>query len=156
MCGRLLAEAGFQVATGGYAGLMEAVSAGAHHAGGHVIGVTAPEVFPGRSGANRHVAEERMALSLTERIHAITAMAAATIALHGSLGTATELLVAWNLAFVARFSHGSAAPVVAVGPRWRRIVTDLAEVLETDGSLVTCVPTVEDAVAEVRRLVAAR
>lgn len=38
--GRLLVEAGFDVASGGYAGVMEAISRGAHEAGGHVIGVT--------------------------------------------------------------------------------------------------------------------
>src|SRR5947208_7364745 len=38
--GRLLVEAGFDVCSGGYAGVMEAISRGAHDAGGHVIGVT--------------------------------------------------------------------------------------------------------------------
>ena len=38
--GRLLVEAGFDVCSGGYAGVMEAISRGAHEAGGHVIGVT--------------------------------------------------------------------------------------------------------------------
>lgn len=154
-CGRLLVEAGFDVATGGYGGLMEAVSEGARHAGGHVIGVTAPAVFPAREGANRHVVEEKRAPSLTERIHDITTMASATITLHGSLGTATELLVAWNLAFVARFSGATPAPVVTVGASWHRIVADLAAVLDTDGSLVTCVDDVAAAVNEVRRRVGA-
>jgi uncharacterized protein (TIGR00725 family) len=40
LLGRLLAEAGHTVCTGGYAGAMEAVSRGAHEAGGHVVGVT--------------------------------------------------------------------------------------------------------------------
>ena len=38
--GRLLVEAGFEVCSGGYAGVMEAISRGAHEAGGNVIGVT--------------------------------------------------------------------------------------------------------------------
>ena len=37
--GRLLVEAGFDVCSGGYAGIMEAISRGAHDAGGHVIGI---------------------------------------------------------------------------------------------------------------------
>ncbi|HEX5630970.1 MAG TPA: DNA-binding protein, partial [Acidimicrobiia bacterium] len=52
-CGELLAAAGFAVSTGGYAGLMEAVSRGARSRGGTVIGVTAPAVFPDRPGANQ-------------------------------------------------------------------------------------------------------
>ncbi len=38
--GRLLAQQGYVVATGGYAGTMEAASRGAKEAGGYVIGVT--------------------------------------------------------------------------------------------------------------------
>src|SRR5690606_16486103 len=38
--GRLLAEAGYTVMTGGYSGTMEATSRGAKEAGGYVIGVT--------------------------------------------------------------------------------------------------------------------
>lgn len=131
---------------------MEAVSAGAVSGGGHVIGVTAPQVFPGREGANGFVAEEIRAATLTERIHEITRIAAASIALPGSLGTATELLVAWNLAFVARFSGQVAPPVVAVGTVWRRIVEDLTIHLATDGSLVTCVVSVDEAVDHVSRV----
>ena len=51
-CGRLLAEAGFAVATGGYAGLMEAVSLGARQVGGRVFGVTVPDVVPDRPGGH--------------------------------------------------------------------------------------------------------
>ncbi len=42
--GRLLAERGHTVLTGGYIGTMEAVSRGANEAGGHVIGVTCEDI----------------------------------------------------------------------------------------------------------------
>ena len=105
-CGRGLAEAGFTVLTGGYSGTMEAASRGAAEAGGHVIGVTAPEVFSSRSAANGYVAEEIAAPTLTSRIDTMMDLASASIALGGSIGTLTELLIAWNVAFVARFSSG--------------------------------------------------
>ena len=38
--GRLLGANGFDVTTGGYTGVMEAVSRGAAEAGAHVVGVT--------------------------------------------------------------------------------------------------------------------
>jgi len=148
-CGAGLAEAGFAVATGGYGGTMEAVSRGAAEAGGHVIGYTAPEVFSGRIGANEFVAEEVPAATLTERIHVMLARADGAIALDGSIGTLAELLIAWNVAFVAQFSDETAKPVIAVGERWRRIVADLTDDLATDGSLVTCVADVDAAVAAV-------
>jgi len=145
-CGRLLAEAGFAVATGGYAGLMEAVSLGARQAGGRVIGVTVPDVFPDRPGGNDHLTEETRAASLLERIHEMVEVSVASISLPGSLGTATELIVAWNLAFVARFADSDPKPVIAVGDQWQRLVPLLTAELETDGSLVTLVDTVDEAV----------
>lgn len=145
--GRLLAEAGCTVATGGYAGLMEAVSAGAAQVGGEVVGVTAPTVFPERSGANRHVTHERPAFSLTERIHDMLTIADAVIALPGSLGTLTELVMAWNIAFVAPFSGQPSNPVVTVGPNWAEIVPILTERVATNGDLVRCVDTVDEAAA---------
>ena len=146
-CGAGLASAGFAVATGGYGGIMEAVSRGAAAAGGHVIGYTAPEVFSGRIGANEFVAEEVPAATLTERIHVMLTRADGAIALNGSIGTLAELVMAWNIAFVAQFSNETAKPVIAVGERWQRIVADLTEDLATDGSLVTCVDDVDAAVA---------
>lgn len=151
-CGAGLAEAGFAVATGGYGGIMEAVSRGAAEAGGHVIGYTAPAVFSGRIGANEFVAEEVPAATLTERIHVMLARSNGAIALDGSIGTLAELVIAWNVAFVAQFSDETAKPVVAVGQRWRRIVADLTEDLATDGSLVTCVDDVDAAVVAVSRV----
>ncbi len=145
-CGRLLAEAGFAVATGGYAGLMEAVSLGASEAGGRVIGVTVPEVFPDRPGGNAHLTEETRTASLLERIHEMVDLSVASIALPGSLGTATELLVAWNLAYVVRFTGAMPKPVIAVGEQWQRLVPLLTEELRTDGSLVSVVGTVDEAV----------
>lgn len=155
-CGRLLSEAGYAVATGGYAGLMEAVSRGAREAGGRVIGVTVPDVFPDRPGGNAHLTEETRSASLLERIHEMVDVSVASIALPGSLGTATELLVAWNLAFVARFTRSVPKPVIAVGDQWQRLVPLLTSELETDGSLVTLVDTVDDAVAAVASLLAGR
>ena len=150
-CGRLLAEAGYAVVTGGYGGVMEAVSRGAASAGGRVIGITAPEMFPDRTGANRWVAEERAAAGLTDRIHHLLESSHAAIVLEGGIGTFTELVVSWCLSStdVRRGRHPR--PLVAVGSRWRALVAGLAEALEADASLVTWVPDSAAAVAEIAR-----
>ena len=150
--GTRLAGAGLAVATGGYGGLMEAVSRGAAEAGGHVVGVTAPSLFPGRSGANRHVAEERPAPTLTARIGDMLATSAASIALQGSIGTMTELMVAWNDAFITALDGGDPPPVVAVGPVWAAFVAEIGSRLSTDASLVACVPDVDAAADAVEGL----
>jgi len=100
--GTRLAEAGFAVITGGYGGTMEAVSKGAADASGHVIGVTAPQLFPGRHGSNPYVAELIEAEGLAGRIGVMMERAAGAIALPGSIGTATELLIAWNVNHIVR------------------------------------------------------
>lgn len=147
--GGLLASAGCVVINGGYGGLMEAVSKGASEAGGHVIGITAPRVFPGRTEANPWIGEERPHTTLTERIHDIISLADASITASGSIGTLTELLAAWNTAFVARFSSRQPQPVVTVGDPWLTLVPHLADVLATDGSLVTTTHDVDEAVVAV-------
>lgn len=150
-CGGALARAGATVVTGGYAGIMEAVSKGARRAGGRVVAVTAPQVFAARTRANEYVHDERTARSLTERIHELLTMSDATIALSGSLGTLTELIVAWNVAFVARFSETEPKPVIAVGEQWRTIIDSLASQLAADRELVTCVDSADSAVSELVR-----
>jgi len=145
-CGEMLAHHGFAVATGGYGGTMEAVSHGARAAGGRVIGVTAPSVFPGRSGPNEHLTDEVPARSLIERIDLLTGDAAGIIALHGSLGTAAELIVAWNIAFVQRFSDGTPKPIVAVGSPWRELVPHLESTLDTEPGVVDVVDSAAEAV----------
>jgi uncharacterized protein (TIGR00725 family) len=148
-CGRLLAEAGYDVATGGYGGLMEAVSKGARDGGAHrVIGVTAPPCFPMRTGVNPFVTEEIAASSMTERIHTIVGLADGFVVLDGSIGTLTELLVAWNVAYVDRLSQPASRPIVTVGERWAEVIPYLTERAATNGDLVTVAAGVEEAVAE--------
>lgn len=150
-CGRLLALAGFGVLTGGYGGVMEAASKGAFEAGGRTVGVTVPDVFRERAGANEFVSEEVRTSHLMERIHELTEPAAGTIVLPGSIGTMAELGIAWNLAYVSRYSGASLKPIVIVGDMWREVVDFLGGRLATDTGLVVCVDDVAAAVEEVVR-----
>lgn len=128
--GRRLGEAGFAVITGGYGGTMEAVSKGASEASGHVIGVTAPPLFPGRHGANPYVAELIETEGLAERIGVMMERAEGIIALPGSIGTATELLVAWNVNHILRRSGGHQVPTVAIGRHWRMVAATLVSEID--------------------------
>src|SRR5215216_3329793 len=68
--GSLLAQHGHTVLTGGYIGVMEAVSRGAQGAGGHVIGVTCEDIETWRPiKANAWVMEEIRKKTLVERLH---------------------------------------------------------------------------------------
>lgn len=119
--GARLAGAGLGVITGGYGGTMEAASRGAALAGGRVVGVTAPSLFEDRFGANQHVAEEVVSATLAERIGILADLASGVIVLPGSIGTAAELVVTWNMNHIARIGGADRLPIVAVGESWREI-----------------------------------
>jgi uncharacterized protein (TIGR00725 family) len=114
--GAELARAGAVVMTGGYAGVMEAASRGAHEAGGHVIGVTL-ELFdldPGRI-PNRWIAERFHAPDLFERLRRMVQNADGFVAVTGSIGTITEVCLTWNLLMLG---GRSSAPLVLLGEEW--------------------------------------
>lgn len=148
-CGAGLARLGLTVATGGYGGVMEAVSRGAASEAGHVIGVTAPNSFPDRSGANEWVTEEHPAPTIPLRIARLLEISDAAIALPGSIGTLTELVVAWNIGFVARFSGAAPFPLITVGAMWRDLVNHISDIVDTDDTIVYCAADVEEALVEV-------
>lgn len=152
--GVALAERGYGIVTGGYGGSMEAVSAGAAFVdpGTPVVGVTVPGVFRTRSGANRFVTHEIEAESLLSRIEAMLADAVAAVALPGSLGTFTEVMVAWNLAYVARFGDVRPRPLVTVGETWRDLCSRVGDLTATDTGLVVCVSSVAGVVPEIDKL----
>jgi uncharacterized protein (TIGR00730 family) len=115
--GRLLAERGHTVLTGGYIGTMEAVSRGAHEAGGHVIGVTCAEIERWRPiGANRWVKEELRKETLMERIHALIHESDAALALPGGIGTLAEIALTWNLMAVESLHR---RPLILIGGGWQ-------------------------------------
>jgi uncharacterized protein (TIGR00725 family) len=139
--GAAIAVLGLDVATGGYGGMMEAVSRGASQAGGRVIGVTSPELFPHRSGPNPWVDVEIPARTIAERIGALLDGATAVVAMPGALGTLTELVVAWNVFGVLGPDH---LPICAVGDGWAEFVARYADRLGAPP--LTTVDTTTDAI----------
>lgn len=145
--GARLGDSGLAVITGGYGGTMEAVSKGAARTGAAVIGVIAPRLFPDRPGANRYVTELIEADDLVGRIGVMMGRADAIITLPGSIGTAAELVIAWNLNYIARQNGGPVLPIVAVGPGWRSVARALIEDTGADGVDVHLVDTAGEAVS---------
>jgi uncharacterized protein (TIGR00730 family) len=148
--GRVLASSGFTVATGGYGGTMEAVSRGAAEGGGSVVGVTAPEIFRSRLGANAFVSDERRADTIARRISMLVDGADGYVVLPGSLGTATELLVVWNDVFLAPSAGIGRKPLVVVTSHWRPLVDLLAERFGADPDGIVWAETAEAVAAEMR------
>jgi uncharacterized protein (TIGR00730 family) len=115
--GKLLAQGGHTVLTGGYMGTMEAVSRGAHEAGGHVIGVTCGEIELWRpTRANGWVKEERKKQSLLSRLQELIEACDAAMALPGGPGTLTEIMLMWNLMLVRSIPR---RPLILIGRGWQ-------------------------------------
>jgi uncharacterized protein (TIGR00730 family) len=93
--GRLLAQAGFTIANGGYGGTMLAAAKGAAEAGGGIIGVTC-SAFKS-SKANKYVTREIVTGSLDERLDTLVKLGRAYIVLPGGTGTLLELAKVWEL-----------------------------------------------------------
>src|SRR5262245_25352692 len=115
--GTLLAQRGHTVLTGGYIGVMEAVSRGAHEAGGHVIGVTCEDIEAWRKvSKNQWVKEEIRKKTLVERLHTLIHTCDAAMALPGGAGTLTEISLLWNLMIVESLHR---RPLILIGSGWR-------------------------------------
>jgi len=92
--GKLLAENNFVVCTGGYGGLMEAVSKGAKHAGGKTYGVT---VSTWDRIPNKYIDEETKMPNLMERLTELVALGDAYVVLKGGSGTLAEIAILLEL-----------------------------------------------------------
>lgn len=117
--GRLLAQAGYTVMTGGYIGTMEAVSRGAVEAGGTTLGVTCAEIEQYRpGGANPWVQQEIRTQTLLERLEVLTRQPDAMIALPGGIGTLCEISLALNLMVI---TPGAPKPFILIGDGWEKV-----------------------------------
>ena len=120
--GRLLAEAGFAVANGGYGGTMFAAAKGAAEAGGEVVGVTCSAFAS--SKANEYTTREIVTGSLDERLDTHTRLGQAYIVLPGGTGTLLELAKVWELKNKGFMEADK--PVILVGGFWRPLVGTVA------------------------------
>ena len=136
--GSELAGRGFVVCSGGYGGVMEAVSRGAKEAGGRTLAITA-EFF--RAAANRWVDEEFRVVTWQERLFELIRRGDGYIACRGGTGTLVEMAVVWEM---LNKSVISGKPLVVLGEFWLPILDRVREVErghtsrwgEADGDLV--------------------
>lgn len=150
--GRLLAEAGYVVATGGYGGTMAAVSQGAAGAGGHVVGVTSSrmEVFR-PTPANQWVAEEIRYATQNERLLHLVTRNDGMITLSGGVGTLSEMSLAWSLLQVGEIEP---RPLILLGLPWQRVIASVGDIgllRPQDQDLISFATTPAEAVEQVKR-----
>lgn len=145
--GALLADSGFTVCTGGYAGVMEAASRGAHDRGGRVLGITMNQF---KSEPNRFLTEKVPSEHFYERLQRLITQSVGYIALRGGMGTVTEISLVWNKLQTRVLDP---RPLVLLGDCWPPVVkawqSNLA-VSDSDVQMLNFAATPEAAVAIVQ------
>ena len=146
--GELLADAGYTICTGGYSGVMEAASRGAHERGGRVIGITMNQftVEP-----NRYLTEKIPSADFYERLQRLIVQSVGYIALRGGMGTVTEISLVWNKMQTRVLEP---RPLVLLGDCWPPVVEAWQKNLavdETDVQILSFAKTPEEAVAIIQK-----
>jgi uncharacterized protein (TIGR00730 family) len=121
--GRALAKHGFLVCSGGYGGVMEAVSRGAKEAGGKTTGVTAD--FFKAAKLNAWIDEEVRMKTWEERLFELIRRADGFVACKGGTGTLVELAVVWEM---LNKSVMAGKPLAVLGDFWQPILDRVREV----------------------------
>jgi len=120
--GGLLAKQRFAVCSGGYGGVMEAVSRGAKEAGGKTYGVTA-EFFA--RNANEWIDVEIRKKTWRERLFSLIELADGFVACKGGTGTLVELAVVWEM---LNKSVMRPKPFAVCGDFWQPVLDHVKEV----------------------------
>lgn len=145
--GELLADAGFTICTGGYSGVMEAASRGAHERGGRVIGITMNQ-FKGEP--NRYLTEKIPSEHFYERLQRLIIQSVGYIALRGGMGTVTEISLVWNKLQTRVLDP---RPLVLLGDCWPPIVKEWQRhlaVSDADVQILNFARTPEQAVGIIK------
>ena len=140
--GRLLAERGYTICTGGYLGVMEGASRGARERGGRVLGIVMNQF---KSEPNRYLTDKVASAHFYERLQNLITRSVGFIALRGGAGTVTELSLVWNKLQTRVIEP---RPLVLLGDCWPPVVESFRRHLvvnERDVSLLDFAATPEEA-----------
>ena len=142
--GELLADAGYTICTGGYLGVMEGASRGAHERGGRVLGITMNQF---KAEPNRFLTDKVATAHFYERLQLLITRSVGFIAIRGGMGTVTELSLVWNKIQTRVIGP---RPLVLLGECWPPIVREWQKhlvVSDGDVALLDFAGTPEEAVA---------
>ena len=141
--GQLLAESGYTICTGGYLGVMEAASRGAHERGGRVLGIVMNQF---KAEPNRYLTDKVATSHFYERLQNLITRSVGFIALRGGMGTVTEMSLVWNKVQTQVIEP---RPLVLLGECWPPVVAAWREhlvVSDADVALLDFAETADDAV----------
>ena len=141
LIGKRLGEKGYNVCSGGFQGIMDAVSKGAKEAGGEAIGITVP-LFGAQS--SKYLTKEIQCNTLFERLDSLIAIADGFIILPGGTGTLLELSLVWEM---MNKKLSDIKPVACLGEMWNNIAAPMEERVKFEGrkeNLINCFASVDE------------
>jgi len=147
--GRLLAEAGFTICTGGYLGIMEAASRGARDAGGRVFGIVMNQF---KSEPNRYLTDKVASDHFYDRLQNLITRSVGFVAFRGGMGTVTEVSLVWNKLQTKVLER---RPIVLIGDCWKGVIAAWQENLVVSDADVSLLSFAHDA-EEARNLIVER
>lgn len=140
--GRILGERGISVCSGGYQGIMDAVSKGASAFNVERIGVLV-DIF--NAQPSEYLSKQINCTSLNERLMNLVELGDAFIVLPGGTGTMLELSLVWELTNKKLITE---KPIICVGEMWKNIVIEMEKRIHFEKrkqNLVIPVDSVEQA-----------
>jgi uncharacterized protein (TIGR00730 family) len=128
--GYALGQAGHTLLTGGYIGVMEAVSRGGREAGAHVIGATCQQIESSHLDRkpNPYLDEEWRFETLKDRLFALVERCDVAIAMPGGVGTLAEIAITWNEIIVEAFPP---KPMILFGKSWQNTMQHFTSEMST-------------------------
>ena len=127
LLGKKLSAAGLSVCTGGYRGIMEAVSKGAYQTQVNIIGVTSAVFSP---TPNQYVNMQVHTMTLYERLQKLIELGNGYMILKGGTGTLVEFALVWELMNKNIIIE---KPIIAVTDFWGPVVNLLDKELAFEG-----------------------
>ena len=125
--GKLLGKNGLDVCTGGYQGIMDAVSKGAVENGTKAVGVTV-DIFNAK--VSKYLNQEIKCPTLFERIQKLVELGDAYIILRGGTGTLVELSIVWEM-FNKNLMQEK--PIACHGQMWGSLISTFDERMKFEG-----------------------
>ena len=141
--GVAFAKNGFNICTGGYGGIMDAVSKGSYDNAGFVYGVT---VDLWEKDPNPYITVEIREEKLFERITKLIELGDAYVILQGGTGTLLELAAIWEY---ANKNLQPEKPIICHSQMWKEIVEVMNQQIKLENrrtDLVKCAESVDEIV----------
>jgi uncharacterized protein (TIGR00730 family) len=139
--GQMLAQAGFEIANGGYSGTMRAVAKGAAGVGGKIYGITCTAFKRGK--ANEFITDEIRTGNLNQRLEKLVAMGDGYIVLPGGTGTLLEL--AWVWEHKNKGFQTAGKPIVLLGAFWKPLIELMKQIDLDCGNCIYAAETPQQA-----------